>query len=242
MPHGNTIRYGLALATVLAALGTLGSPARAQDSGAALRIVVNKADNTLRLLQGEEVVALYPVATGKYHCTVEGEFRVSDKRVLAEDGGGGDLGSRWLGLNTQGRRHIKQVGIHGTNDPDSIGGYTSLGCVRLHDADVEKIYDSLPVGTKVTIINDPDRFPSPAATPAQPEPVAATPAPTGPAAAPESGAAAWWRQGGELWSRLAGEARSIGRPGQAGTIAVVGMAVLILGAVAVGRRRRNGRG
>ena len=42
-------------------------------------------------------------------------------------------------------------GIHGTNHPDSVGHYVSNGCIRMHEEDVEKIYDMVEVGTPVDI-------------------------------------------------------------------------------------------
>ena len=41
--------------------------------------------------------------------------------------------------------------IHGTNDPSSIGGYVSHGCIRMHIPDVEELYDEVPLGTPVYI-------------------------------------------------------------------------------------------
>lgn len=59
------------------------------------------------------------------------------------------LGSRWMamkGMNTQG------LGIHGTTVDDSIPGYTSAGCVRLHNRDVEELFSYARIGGKVTIL------------------------------------------------------------------------------------------
>ncbi len=43
-------------------------------------------------------------------------------------------------------------GIHGTNQPSSIGQATSNGCVRMSNADVEQLFDLVSVGTRVTIV------------------------------------------------------------------------------------------
>jgi hypothetical protein len=56
------------------------------------------------------------------------------------------LGSRWLGLSRRG------YGIHGTNEPESIGKQESPGCIRMHNADVEEVFDVVSVGTPVTMI------------------------------------------------------------------------------------------
>jgi len=42
-------------------------------------------------------------------------------------------------------------GIHGTDEPSSIGHSVSHGCVRMYNSDVEKLYPMVPVGTPVYI-------------------------------------------------------------------------------------------
>ena len=41
--------------------------------------------------------------------------------------------------------------LHGTNNPASIGQAVSHGCVRLRNADIERLYQMVPVGTAVYI-------------------------------------------------------------------------------------------
>ena len=45
--------------------------------------------------------------------------------------------------------------IHGTNRPDSVGRRTSAGCVHLYPEDIKALYKQVPLGTQVTIINQP---------------------------------------------------------------------------------------
>ena len=144
------------VAGLLAALflETLCAAAEAGESSRYV-IKVTKHDNMLRAFKDGRLIRRYPVATGKYECTVTGTFRVTDKRVVSERGNG-DLGSHWLGLNTQGRRHIMQVGIHGTNEPELIGTYVSKGCVRLNNADIRELYGMIPIGARVEISDDSD--------------------------------------------------------------------------------------
>jgi len=42
-------------------------------------------------------------------------------------------------------------GIHGTNNPSSIGGYVSNGCIRMHNQDVEELFPNVQIGTPVHI-------------------------------------------------------------------------------------------
>lgn len=43
------------------------------------------------------------------------------------------------------------VGLHGTNDPSSIGRYVSHGCIRLRNEDIERLVELLPLGTPIAI-------------------------------------------------------------------------------------------
>lgn len=45
--------------------------------------------------------------------------------------------------------------IHGTNKRDGVGSRVSHGCVRLYPEDIETLFPQVPMGTKVTIINQP---------------------------------------------------------------------------------------
>jgi L,D-transpeptidase ErfK/SrfK len=45
--------------------------------------------------------------------------------------------------------------IHGTNKPAGVGMRASHGCIRLYPEDVETLYEQLPTGTRVTIVNQP---------------------------------------------------------------------------------------
>lgn len=45
--------------------------------------------------------------------------------------------------------------IHGTNKPYGVGMRVSHGCVRLYPEDIESLFPRVPVGTAVTIINEP---------------------------------------------------------------------------------------
>ena len=42
--------------------------------------------------------------------------------------------------------------LHGTNEPDSIGSAVSSGCIRLFNHDIIDLYDRVPVGTSVTVL------------------------------------------------------------------------------------------
>jgi L,D-transpeptidase ErfK/SrfK len=57
-------------------------------------------------------------------------------------------------------RHMFRLGwpsylIHGTNKPPGVGMRSSHGCIRLYPEDIEALYDSMPIGTRVTVVNQP---------------------------------------------------------------------------------------
>ncbi len=45
--------------------------------------------------------------------------------------------------------------IHGTNRPFGIGRRISSGCIRLYPESIVKLFDMIPVGTPVTVVNQP---------------------------------------------------------------------------------------
>ncbi len=56
------------------------------------------------------------------------------------------VGTRWLGLG------FPSYGIHGTNNPDSIGKAMSAGCIRMYNHHVEELTQLVSVGTPVSLI------------------------------------------------------------------------------------------
>jgi hypothetical protein len=42
-----------------------------------------------------------------------------------------------------------ELAIHGTNNPGSIGGYVSAGCIRMHNKDIMDLFGRVTVGTRV---------------------------------------------------------------------------------------------
>ncbi|WP_346798568.1 L,D-transpeptidase family protein [Halomonas sp. Bachu 37] len=45
--------------------------------------------------------------------------------------------------------------IHGTNRPDGVGMRVSRGCIRMYPEDIESLYERLPSGTQVNLIDAP---------------------------------------------------------------------------------------
>jgi len=57
-------------------------------------------------------------------------------------------------------RHMMRLGwpgylMHGTNKPPAVGMRASAGCVRLYPEDIALIFEAVPDGTQVTVVNQP---------------------------------------------------------------------------------------
>jgi hypothetical protein len=120
------------------------------------QIVVSLEDRKLALIEDGQVKKIYDVAVGKPSTpSPEGTFTI-ERRVanpvyrhngrVVEPGPANPVGSRWMGLSTKG------YGIHGTNEPNSIGKAASHGCIRMGKADLEEFYALVAVGDQVQII------------------------------------------------------------------------------------------
>ena len=48
--------------------------------------------------------------------------------------------------------------IHGTNKPYGVGLRSSHGCIRLYPEDIQKLYEAVPLGTQVRVVNQPFLF------------------------------------------------------------------------------------
>lgn len=121
-------------------------------------ILINIPARSLRLYDNDKCIEMYPVGVGKIETkTPVGFYKVVEKivnptwtdpadvSVVIPSGEDNPLGYRWIGIGGN-------YGIHGTNRPDSVGHYVSNGCVRMVEADVEKVFDKVEVGTEVQIM------------------------------------------------------------------------------------------
>ena len=108
-------------------------------------IVVDTNARRLMLYRDGSLVKTYPVAVGKPSTpTPKGNFRIAN----TANHPGGPFGVYWLGLNVPGGDY----GIHGTNNPSSIGKAVSHGCIRMQNMDILDLIKYVGVGTSVKII------------------------------------------------------------------------------------------
>lgn len=124
----------------------------------AFSIVVDKSQNLLFLKVGDSIFKTYVVSTGKNNCTPIGKFKITANKlkdptwyktgaVIPPNSQENILGTRWMGLDLQG------YGIHGTTKPEELGMQVTAGCVRMRNDEVEELYDIVPVGTEVTVVD-----------------------------------------------------------------------------------------
>jgi murein L,D-transpeptidase YcbB/YkuD len=107
-------------------------------------IVIKIPARLLELHEDGKVYKKYRIAVGKGETpSPVGEWIVDWKSYRAGD----IFGTRYLALNVPWGGY----GIHGTNQPWSIGHFASHGCIRMRNKDVEELFEWVPVGTPVRI-------------------------------------------------------------------------------------------
>lgn len=108
----------------------------------AYKIIVSLHTRTLSLFKDNELVKTYPVGIGKMLTpTPTGYYKIVNKAPHP----GGPFGVMWMGLSKP------HYGIHGTNEPWTIGKIVSHGCIRMVNQDVLELSHIVPIGTTVII-------------------------------------------------------------------------------------------
>jgi lipoprotein-anchoring transpeptidase ErfK/SrfK len=119
------------------------------------RLEVDRRAQTLTLWDLCDRMRTYPVGIGtKQTPTPVGDFYLTSLlRPPTEDS---VYGSYAYGLSGY-SRVVRDwtwgglVGLHGTNDPSSVGTYVSKGCIRMRNQHIEQLVEILPLGTPITI-------------------------------------------------------------------------------------------
>jgi len=139
------------------------------ESGAPrnVSIKIDTKTNMLGVFEGEKLIAAYPVTIGSAHTASPiGEWKVRgvaklprfryEKEMLQHGKRSGNfymlppgprnpVGVMWIALNKKG------IGMHGTDDPGSIGRGVSHGCIRLPNWDVVRLATKIKAGDNVSI-------------------------------------------------------------------------------------------
>jgi len=139
------------------------------ESGATRNVSakVDTKTNMLGVFEAEKLIAAYPITVGSARTTSPiGDWKVRgiaklprfryDKEMLEHGERSGNfymlppgprnpVGVMWIALNKKG------IGIHGTDDPGSIGDAVSHGCIRLANWDVVRLATKIKQGDNVSI-------------------------------------------------------------------------------------------
>jgi lipoprotein-anchoring transpeptidase ErfK/SrfK len=145
------------------------APKPGENAGAPrnVSIKIDTKTNMLGVFDAEKLIAAYPVTVGSQHnASPIGDWKVMritkmptfryDKEMLQHGKRSGNfyllppgprnpVGVMWIALNKKG------IGIHGTDNPDSIGHAASHGCIRLANWDVVRFATKIKPGDSVSI-------------------------------------------------------------------------------------------
>ena len=138
--------------------------ANTKNNGSPYYILVNRSANCVTVY-GLDPAGYYSIpvramvaSTGKPGCeTPTGTFSVSNRAawMYMADGSYGQYATRFNGaiLFHSVCYKKKDPSTLMTYEYNALGGFASLGCVRLQTADAKWVFDNCPQGTKVTVYN-----------------------------------------------------------------------------------------
>ena len=128
-------------------------------------IVVRTGERKLYLVIGDGHALRYTVGVGRVGRQWAGRSFIDGKHVRPDWSPPPDIAKEHPGLprvipggspqNPMGVAALTldggQYAIHGTNSPDSIGGFVSYGCIRMYNQDITDLFDRVSVGTPVLV-------------------------------------------------------------------------------------------
>jgi lipoprotein-anchoring transpeptidase ErfK/SrfK len=130
-------------------------------------IIVKTSQRRLYYVVGGETAIRYPVGVGKAGMAWSGTAYIQGKyirpawsppemikhenpkipNVIPGGSSANPMGAAAMILSGGG-----EYAIHGTNNPKSIGGFVSHGCIRMYNADIMELYERVNLGTKVVVL------------------------------------------------------------------------------------------
>ena len=121
-----------------------------------LHVMVDQSERLLTVFDGDEVLLSTSVAVGtEENPSPNGYFYITDKLLTGNPSGAyGPVAFGISGFSDTLSSFAGgpgQIGIHGTNNPDSIGTAASHGCIRVNNDVILDLSELLPLGTPVTI-------------------------------------------------------------------------------------------
>ena len=130
-------------------------------------IVVKTNERRLYYVIGDGKAIRYPVGVGRAGMAWSGTASIDGKyikpawsppdmirrenprvpNVIPSGSASNPMGAAAMTLSGGG-----QYAIHGTNNPGSIGGFVSHGCIRMYNSDILDLYDRVSLGTTVVVL------------------------------------------------------------------------------------------
>lgn len=119
-------------------------------------IAIDLSDRVLTYtVDGTEMLRTHIGIGSEHNRTPTGVYFVTDNVTLADPTG--PWGPHALGISARSDTITEFnggdgiIGIHGTNNPQSVGGSISLGCVRLPNDMIAALHEMVPLGTQVVV-------------------------------------------------------------------------------------------
>jgi lipoprotein-anchoring transpeptidase ErfK/SrfK len=165
-------RIAMALAATIAASANMSSGAQARPELVGINgeyapgtIVVRTHERRLYLILDSGRAMRYPVGVGKSGKQWEGTTKIDGKylhpawsppdEVRRDKPNMPDVIPGGSPRNPMGVAAMTLAGgeyaIHGTNVPNSVGGFVSYGCIRMLNDDISDLYQRVSIGTTVTV-------------------------------------------------------------------------------------------
>ena len=130
-------------------------------------IVVKTNERRLYYVIGDGKAIRYPVGVGRAGMAWSGTASIDGKyikpawsppdmirrenprvpNVIPSGSASNPMGAAAMTLSGGG-----EYAIHGTNNPGSIGGFVSHGCIRMYNSDILDLYDRVSLGTTVVVL------------------------------------------------------------------------------------------
>jgi hypothetical protein len=117
--------------------------------------VVRLDRHELTLVLKNRYAGRFPIGVGRDQPRLDGNYTVLDKTAnptyygpdnvtISPNDPKNPLGSAWIGLTDR-------IGIHGTNNPQSVGRDDNRGTISVSERDLQDLYGILSVGSRVTV-------------------------------------------------------------------------------------------
>lgn len=130
-------------------------------------IVIKTSERRLYYVTGNGSAIRYPVGVGKAGMAWSGTATIDGKFIKPAWQAPESIRKDYLKLppvvpggspsNPMGAAAMTlsgggQYAIHGTNNPGSVGGFVSHGCIRMYNQDIMDLYDRVSLGTTVVVL------------------------------------------------------------------------------------------